>query len=221
LSRSPGQYRGLRGCRGSAALVDRRRSRSALVSPQQISDDLLVLPTAAGVVAFDRATGDQRWTAQLSALPIDTRVVGGSVHARTIEGTIVAPDRSDGHQQWRADVGQLHVHALSRAEAERLFVAGHDGVVALDATTGNQLWQRSSDAVVAAPVAIDDVVYVGTFDGDLLVLDAATGAELARLPPGGSIFESPTLSPSGLLLVASDRQSGSGLFAIRRGDSDE
>jgi len=193
-------------------------ARSALISAQQVSDTLLVLATDTGVVALDRASGAERWRAQLPELPLEPRVLGGSVYARTVGGTIIALDASDGTERWRSEVGTLRRQALSGPTGGRLLAAGEDGVAALEAATGRQAWERPSEAVVAAPLATGDVVYIGTVAGDLLVLDAATGTEHARLPLGGHIVESPTLSPDGLVLVATEGQTGSGLFAIRRGE---
>jgi outer membrane protein assembly factor BamB len=115
-------------------------------------------------------------------------------------------------------VGAQRTRQLSGPTGGRLFAAGMDGVVAVDAASGAQLWTWSSNVVSVAALAIGDVVYVMTFNGDLVVLDAATGAERLRLPLGGLPLVDPSPAPDGTLLVATDGQTGSDLFAIRRAE---
>jgi outer membrane protein assembly factor BamB len=193
--------------------------RPTLISAAQTYGNLLVLPTSDGLVVLERGTGIQRWAAQLPALPLDPRIVDGAVYARTVEGTVVALDATDGSERWRLDVGVQRTRELSGPVVDRLFAAGMDGVIAIDSSSGNQLWTWSSDAVSVAPVAIDDVVFVVSYSGNVFVLDAATGLERARVALGGVPLVAPTASPDATLLVATDGRAGSDLFAVRRTDA--
>jgi outer membrane protein assembly factor BamB len=64
---------------------------------------------------------------------------------------------------------------------------------AVNAETGEELWQRSTmtgDAIFAAPTVVDGVVYAGSYDGIEFAVDATTGEELWRFQAEGSIFVS-------------------------------
>ncbi|HEY2054056.1 MAG TPA: PQQ-binding-like beta-propeller repeat protein, partial [Solirubrobacterales bacterium] len=76
-------------------------------------------------------------------------------------------------------------------------------LVALDLATGKVKWNKSYEqAAFGAPVAVNDMVFVTTFDGALHGLDASTGGELwtAALPAGSN---SGVVASGNSLVVAS------------------
>ena len=82
------------------------------------------------------------------------------------------------------------------------------------------MWVRSdlaSDRIVAAPLQIDDVVYIATADHLLLALDAQTGEELWRFTAGFSIWATPTYYEGTLFVASLDRN----LYAIDAADGSE
>lgn len=190
--------------------------RPAAVSRRHVAGDVVVLPTEDGLAAFDHSTGAPRWATPLPSMPLEPLVLGGSVYARTIDGTVVALDAWDGRERWRADVGAFGNFALAGPAGRRLFAAGTTGLVALDAATGAELWRWAGERVYAAPLAADGALYVGTLAGDLLVLDPATGAERGRLALGAPVLGELSAAPNGLLLVPAENEQHSILVALRR-----
>lgn len=71
-----------------------------------------------------------------------------------------------------------------------------------------ELWTNdtlASDRIVATPLQVGDVVYVGTADNKLAALDATTGDELWRFETGHSIWAQPTYEEGTLYVASLDR----------------
>jgi outer membrane protein assembly factor BamB len=95
-----------------------------------------------------------------------------------------------------------------------LYVADFSGYLhCLDAATGAELWVYDTfSAVWGSPLVVDDKVYLGDEDGDVVVLRA--GRELEKLAEpniGGAIYGAP-IAANGVLFV----NSVSELFALSR-----
>jgi outer membrane protein assembly factor BamB len=95
-----------------------------------------------------------------------------------------------------------------------LYVADFSGYLhCLDAATGGELWVYDTfSAVWGSPLVVDDKVYLGDEDGDVVVLRA--GRELEKLAEpniGGAIYGAP-IAANGVLFV----NSVSELFALSR-----
>ncbi len=129
----------------------------------------------------------------LSILLPDAVATGPVVVVADDSGQAVAVAAADGVEAWAyrvADEGEGQVHGLA-AGAGTVYVAGPDGLTALDATDGTRRWRHrvSSDGTLADasgafwPIAHGDAVEVVevttkddmAFERRLVALDAATG----------------------------------------------
>jgi outer membrane protein assembly factor BamB len=184
-----------------------------------IDRDLVVVPTdGAGTdadgrcVAFDRATGTRRWTAQPGGGPVAATAVGGEFVVCAGEGgTLLAVDRSTGATRWKVDIAAL-VHgpvAVSPrsavavdAAADRVRIAArvkqHWSVLCLHLSTGADAtcsWDfgptqppsaivgRAGTAVVGATIAGATVVGAGSEPvPGIWLVDSATNRVRARIP---------------------------------------
>jgi outer membrane protein assembly factor BamB len=65
----------------------------------------------------------------------------------------------------------------------------------VNAEDGTVLWSSDSNPSFgwASPTVVGNVVYVGTYDGNLYALNANTGDKLWSYQTGGSIFRAPTV----------------------------
>ncbi len=94
------------------------------------------------------------------------------------KGAVVALDRATGRIRWQTDVGNSVLGAIA-ARGSKAVVAVLDGqVVALDLQQGDVLWRRrvrEHALLKAGPALSETHVYVVTHDGNLCVLDAASG----------------------------------------------
>jgi outer membrane protein assembly factor BamB len=91
--------------------------------------------------------------------------------------------------------------------AGKLFVGGSDGVVyALDAATGDKLWDFTTGDKVWATGAIDgDTLYIGSFDKNLYALNTADGSEKWSYATGGAIMATPLVENGAVYIGSFDR----------------
>jgi len=85
---------------------------------------------------------------------------------------------------------------------DRVFATDHKGnVFALDAASGDELWDTDTDVEIAGgPGYGEGLVFVGGGDGELIALDAATGEESWRVELTSEVLSVPTAA-SGVVVV--------------------
>ncbi len=129
----------------------------------------------------------------LSTVPL---IVGDTIYVEDSTGHVRALDRATGEERWATEQSGFNIGPFGVAVANgRVFaVHGSNGIVAFDATTGEQLWVRELGATPTAgvdiqPVAFDDLVFMSTVPvsvqgiytggdrGILHAVDAATGED--------------------------------------------
>ncbi len=137
---------------------------------------------------------------------------------------IVAVDATDERELWRYPEGNSAAPLLAppTADGDRVYVADYGasqgflspgviaGVSALDATNINggiatRVWHNervATDRIVAAPLAVDGYVFVGTSDNRVVALDESDGAELWSQELGHGVWGQPAYV-DGLLIVGS------------------
>ncbi len=165
-----------------------------------LEGDRLVLGTSSGLaVALSSSDGHELWRAQLSGevLSVPRHSGAGQVVVHTLDDTITALDAANGSELWRASYPApfLTLRGSSApAVAPGAILVGLSGgkLIKLDPTDGTPLWEvtvtpprgRSELAriadVDADPIVVGNLVFVGTFQGDLAAVDLDSGAILWR-----------------------------------------
>jgi outer membrane protein assembly factor BamB len=166
------------------------------------------------VRAIDLRTGDLAWT---SSIPLDdivrTPIATDTTTAYVgdLGGDVTAIELSSGEIRWTADVGTAVAGAVT-IEGDLALVAtvGEPQqqtpgvVVALDRSTGDELWRSADDVVrgnlVSAPVAVDGRILV-LEPGSVLALDAADRRLLWRTEILNPLTPYP-FSPQGISSMA-------------------
>lgn len=137
------------------------------------------------------------WADPVLDVARDRLVVG------TLAGTVAALDAGNGEPAWSFLAGGS-IRSAPRLRGDRVFVVADDGHVrCLDAADGAVRWDRAVAAATepthpAMPGAeyhyrghqlllAGDVLLVGTLEGALLRLDAATGEERDRIDLGSAV----------------------------------
>lgn len=128
---------------------------------------------------------------------------------------------------WRAQIaGSSKTRRLAAAPVvggESLFAVGTDGVVsAFEAATGRALWtHRMPDAGDLASSVFgggasysNGRVYVTSGVGDVVALDAKTGAQLWTAKPGGPLRGSPTIAFNSVFVMSQANQ----VYALNAAD---
>ncbi|MDQ6769599.1 MAG: PQQ-binding-like beta-propeller repeat protein [Gemmatimonadota bacterium] len=164
----------------------------------------LFFPDLPDVISLDASSGQVLWrfTPDSQAVPVESAVDDHAMYTGDWSHKVYALDIHDGHPLWITDVGQTwqyfgSVQGLSLA-GDTLYVAvsrflAKNGylrsavIVALDKTTGRELWRFETDGdrhdiemtpVVAGRNLIGvDVLFSSTF-----AVDRFTGKEVWRIP---------------------------------------
>jgi polyvinyl alcohol dehydrogenase (cytochrome) len=209
-----------------------------------------------GLVALDVRTGREVWHRQFTAgdawsvaLPSgldadvgampnlftvgDTDAVGVGDKA----GTYRALDRATGEILWEAPLtaGGLQGGVMASAAVARgsIFVASNDAsqdadLVALDATTGDEVWRVGVEAHVTGPVTwANGVLYLADDSGRIAAYDAADGTRLwaheVAFPAAGgiSVAGGTVFAGWGWWLAGEPPGADGGLIAFRVGGGDD
>ena len=164
-------------------------------SPAVLGDVAVVGSLGGELVALDAATGAIRWSlnpvgGQVSrgiAAADGIAYVGVGGATPTDRGTLQAWDIANGAKRWSASLQPGNTSTPAVADG-RVFVTGgldaqsdpRHALYAFDATTGQRAWPAPWSSETGQSLYIDAVadglVLVGSSDGQLVALDAATGA---------------------------------------------
>lgn len=161
------------------------------------------------VYALDASSGDERWRTE-------TGDVSDSGNARRRDTLFVktfrrvrAYDLEDGDERWQTKAETVGYDN----RAERVFVEADDTVRALNLTDGTELWQREFDngisGITTPREAMDETVFVGDSDGQLLALSPLDGETRWTLSISSDQFRPSVERTSEQLFVA-----GAGVHAV-------
>ncbi len=130
-----------------------------------------------------RLEGDKR-------LRVSPVVAYGRLYAVSEHGLVLALDVESGTVEWEHDLGRcvegspavsdqiVYVSLMDPAPCRRHAQRAAGFVVALDATSGEELWRFEAGLVESAPLVAGGRVFVGSWDGSVYALDAGTGQEI-------------------------------------------
>ncbi|MBI4671343.1 MAG: PQQ-binding-like beta-propeller repeat protein [Chloroflexi bacterium] len=158
-------------------------SSSALVAPPVVHDDRVLASNDDGVLyALNATTGQLLWTfAANQAIAAPVTVADGVVYFGAYDQNVYALNLRDGSMLWAQEVDDYAKYAVL-VHAKRVYVTLPSEVFALDAASGNPLWHFKSDrALKATPVRTGNQLWF-LRTGDLIAVEAATGARLAQIP---------------------------------------
>lgn len=206
--------------------ADRGRGRASYSTPFVVAGPAgpeVVVNSNARVDAYDAATGRLLWhTGGENRFPIPMPVFHDGIlymsrGYRSGPYLAVRPggrgDVSSSHVVWSVETGAPYVSSLVFANG-LLFMANDTGVVtAVDAKTGERVWQHRVPGVFSAsPLAAGDRVYFVSESGKTLVMRATRTPEvLAENDLDAHLVASPAASGGRIFLRGDDK-----LFAVGR-----
>lgn len=220
--------------RRSGRVVWKFAAGGAVAASPAVAGGLVVAATLPGrLFAVDAATGKLRWSVATGAtLPPNTAPAGGwdlfasspVVAGETVvigapDGAIRALALRTGRLRWKAATGG-RVRATPAVHDGMVVVGSWDGrVYALDLATGATRWVHHTvgdtldshaagfdrRALQSSPAIAEGMVFVGSRDGGLYGLDAATGARRWRATHRGSwVVGSPAVQAGRVYVGSSD-----------------
>lgn len=213
----------------AAAAADFEEDRFGESSPA-VAAGLVFVGDLLGVLhAVDTETGIPRWTfatgAEIKASPI---VVGESVFIGSYDERFYALDRETGKEKWSVST-EGPVHGTPALQGDRVWITGCDAVLrGLRITDGAEVGRFDSGAYTAASPALGGgALFYGTFDNEVLSVEADTG-ELRwryRHPERSFPFYASAALTADLVVVAGrdrmvhalDRETGEARWTFRAG----
>ncbi|MEX0873380.1 MAG: PQQ-binding-like beta-propeller repeat protein [Actinomycetota bacterium] len=145
---------------------------------------------AGSVEAFDAATGERRWSVEVSSgIKTSAVMCGDRIVASAVTGETVCVDARTGAEHWRTEIDdplRLWTYLRPVTDGKRVYVGDTARFLALDCEDGSVVWSRDDLGVRgnitchSHPVVVDGVLIVA-FSAqvpDMWALDAATGATI-------------------------------------------
>jgi outer membrane protein assembly factor BamB len=147
-------------------------------SPAVVDGVVYVGSTDGNLYAVDQESGALRWKFATGArIPSSPAVANGLIFFGSYDGYFYAVDISTGKLKWKFRNG------------EKRFAAKHlHGSLPLDETMPDPF-----DVYLSSPSVWKDAVYVGSGDGNVYALDAATGALKWKFQTGDVVHASPAI----------------------------
>ena len=164
--------------------------------------------------AVNLADGVQRWKFKTgSRVTSSPAVYNGYVYFGSFDGNVYAVDAKSGEQRWKF-----------ASEGERRFTGRH----LHGSDPAGESMPDPFDFYLSSPTVVQDTVYVGSGDGNVYALDAASGALRWKFRTGGVVHASPAVA-NGLLYIGSwdsyfyaiDAKSGGERWRFKTGEDHE
>lgn len=180
-----------------------RRLGSPAAAEPAYADGRIYLGTNRDVQAFDADEGRQLWRIRLGGPPVQPPVVMGDELLVAVRDTLFRIAREDGSVKARIGLAGEPSAPMAR-RGDTLVIAMQPGIVAAFTHGGErELWRHTfSAAVVAAPVATDDGVFVLTRSAELHLVGPHTARRIVALD--GAATESLTVTAEGALIGTLD-----------------
>lgn len=150
-----------------------------------ITDGFVVAVGTDGIMSgLDRTTGRRMWTARLPAPVEALSAHRGRLYASDDEGGLSCFLARNGQLEWRFNLYSRGSGAPA-LDDRHVYVALFDNTVqAIDRISGTRRWYQTLSGRPVTPVwPVGDRLFIVQADGVVMVLDARTGARLARLAP--------------------------------------
>jgi outer membrane protein assembly factor BamB len=176
----------------------RSRVSSEVLTPPQPTQQLLVVQSVDGAVtALDRRTGQERWVHTSPQPSLTLRgtgtpsVIEPVTFAGFANGRLVTLDNRNGQPLWERRIavprGRSEIERLVDLNGQpvltpdgRLFVTSYNGrLVALDATSGDILWEREHSSYLT-PVLVGERLFTVNEASHVIAVDARSGEEVWR-----------------------------------------
>jgi outer membrane protein assembly factor BamB len=184
---------------------------AALTSPV-VADGLVVFGSGDhNVYALDAKTGAVRWTGTTGYIfTANPLVTNGVAVIGDTGGNIDGFDLKTGKSLWSFAAGEIDNAAISSGNTAYLVSDDHS-IYALNISSGQQVWQYTMDDYAAyAPVLAGGLVIAANRAGQLVAVDAKTGAKTWQTALTGTPFSQPVYWPqeNAIILKIGDHQIG-------------
>ncbi|HRD66055.1 MAG TPA: outer membrane protein assembly factor BamB [Candidatus Competibacter sp.] len=165
---------------------------------------LLVLSLDKGLPLTEKTIAPPRGRTEIERLiDIDSepKAFGETLYLVAYRGSVTAIDMRSGNPVWSR---ALSSYAGLDVDTQQVYVSDDaDAVLALDRRDGGTLWKQAelSGRRLTAPVATDDYVVVGDFEGYLHWLNKSDGRIVGRIRAAGKEIIAPPIAAGNIVFV--------------------
>ncbi|AKH98222.1 outer membrane protein assembly factor BamB family protein [Halanaeroarchaeum sulfurireducens] len=192
-------------------------SEARTTSPAVGPTGTVYVGTTDGLVALDGADGSVRWRVDDLIDVASPAVLDGTVYALGAESLVAVG--TDGTERWRRSARRQRGVTPPAVGGDRLVYASDASVVAVDVTTGEEVWERDRQTT-SYPVIDGDTCFVGNAEG-LHALDTGTGTDRWTFTRGDyRALVSPVLTPDTIYAVERPGEAGAATYALEREDGE-
>ena len=169
-----------------------------------------------------------KWKFKTDGAVISTpAVIDGTAYVGSNDHFLYAVNIADGAQRWKFKTGS-RVASSPAVSQGRVYFGSYDGnIYSVDAKSGEQRWKFATegerrftgrhlhgndptgetmpdpfDFYLSSPTVVQEIVYIGSGDGNVYALDAATGALRWKFHTGNVVHASPAVA-NGTLYIGS------------------
>jgi outer membrane protein assembly factor BamB len=150
-----------------------------------------------GVFCLDASNGSVIWNVTVGGAVGSPTFSNGCVYLGSTDGNAYCLNASDGAKVWNYTTeynsnGPSHNYHWGNTVSDpavaygKVYVGSSDFLVyCLDASSGNQIWNYTTEAeVYSSPAVAGGCVLAGSYDGNVYCLNATNGSELWSFPAG-------------------------------------
>ena len=163
-------------------------------SPTVVGNVVYVCSDDGHLYALNAITGALIWKFNCldnypyESLSSSPAVVNGVVYVASSVGNVFAIDASSGDKIWNHTTTDLSSFISSPVYSNGvIFTSTENGVYALNARTGQEIWHSIPIFAQASPAIVAGVIYVGANDGNIYAFDALTGTKIWQYETDGFI----------------------------------
>lgn len=166
-----------------------------------ISNDLVFIGTDGGLHAIDKESGNVKWEQLLGYVSSKPVVTKNLVIAGCKDGNIYAFDIDSGERKWTHSFDD--VAYISDVKHDEIYFGAGDSCYAFNIADRELIWKYRTNSPITAPPKINDnIVYVGSWDGNIYALDSGNGDLKWKYQTGWGIDSTPDVS-DGTVFVGS------------------
>jgi eukaryotic-like serine/threonine-protein kinase len=166
-------------------------------SPAVSGDYVYMGNEGGGVFCLDASNGGVVWNVTVGGAVGSPAFSNGYVYLGSTDGNVYCLNASDGTKVWNYTTeynsnGPSHNYHWGNAVSDpavaygKVYVGSSDFLVyCLDASSGNQIWNYTTEAgVYSSPAVAGGCVLAGSYDGNVYCLNATSGSEIWSYPAG-------------------------------------
>jgi len=161
-----------------------------------ISGKLVFIRTDEGIYTVDKKTGQVKWEQKINGISSEPIVCNNQLIIGYSNGCISAYNIESGDFEWTYEISDskdsLHISEL---QDNIIYVGSGKTCYAFDVTNKKIIWKYETKGVITASPRIENnVVYFGSWDGNIYALDYKTGEYKWSFKTGWGIDSTPDIS---------------------------